>query len=120
MQIYFVSFDRHGELAFTDEVHEGLIFFIINILIIIILILFDLLPYFVGFIFLLQIFLIGAREYAFELDDKLSDTLICFLDELKADFLRSPGPRIEIFLLVRQICVLDLLENYIYICELLE
>ena len=121
MQIYIESFDRHRELAFTDEVHVGLIIFIIFFIIITILIfVFDLLLVLDGFIFLLQVFLIGAREETLELDDKLSDTLICFLDELKADFLRRPRPRIEFFLLVGQVCVLNLLENCVSVGELLE
>ena len=121
MQIYIESSDRHREFAFTDEVHVGLIIFIIFFIIITILIfVFDLLLVLDGFIFLLQVFLIGAREETLELDDKLSDTLICFLDELKADFLRRPRPRIEFFLLVGQVCVLNLLENCVPVGELLE
>ena len=121
MQIYIECFDRHREFAFTDEVHVGLIIFIMFFIIISIRIfVFDLLLVLYGFIFLLQVFLIGAREETLELDDKLGDTLICFLDELKADFLRRPRSRIEFFLLVSQVCLLNLLENCVPVGELLE
>ena len=93
-----MSLDRHRKLAFTDEVHKRLLFFIVILIIIAVHIL-DLLLVRDGFIFLFQIFLIGAREYALELDNKLSDTLIRFFDHLKADALRGPRPRIEFFLL---------------------
>ena len=114
-----VSPDRHRKLAFTDEVHEGLFFFVI-ILVIITIHIIDLLLVRDGFIFLFQIFLIGAREYTFELDDKLSDTLIGFFDHLKADALRSPIARVELLPLQGQVRLLDLFEDCVPVGELLE
>ena len=70
-----IGLNVHGELAIADEVHEsllfaGLFFSIISILVC--------LRVSNSFILLLQVDYIRASEYALELDDELSDTLIFF------------------------------------------